>query len=120
VSKQHSVVLCAALASIALAAPLAAQMRSTVDPSMLDRGVSARSDSSARFVTATLTSGNALAVAATMGLTPDAVLARVATLDNASAKKVADQILAGGDQTVVISTTAIIIGLLILILLTRA
>jgi hypothetical protein len=32
----------------------------------------------------------------------------------------ADEILAGGDSTIVLSTTAIIIGLLLIILLTRA
>ncbi len=119
-SKQHSLVLFAALASIAVAAPLAAQTRSTVDPGALEAAVAARTDDNRKFVTSTLTSSAALAVAATMGLSPDAVSARLAALDDASARKVAEKILAGGDQTVVISTTAIIIGLLLVILLTRA
>jgi hypothetical protein len=54
-----------------------------------------------------------------MGLSREALATRIAALDDASARKVADQILAGGDNTIVISTTAIIIGLLLLILLTR-
>jgi hypothetical protein len=120
VSKHHSLVLFAALASMAVAAPLAAQTRSTVDPNVLDAAVAARTDDNRKFVTSTLTSSAALAVAASMGLSPDAVSARVASLDDASARKVAEKILAGGDSTVVISTTAIIIGLLLLILLTRA
>ncbi len=119
-SKQQSVVLFAALTSIAFAAPLAAQTRSTVDASTLDAAVATRTDNNRKFVASALTSSNALAVAATMGLSPDAVSARVAALDDASARKVAEQILAGGDSTVVISTTAIIIGLLLLILITRA
>jgi hypothetical protein len=111
--------LLAAFAAITLAAPLSAQKRSTVDASALDAAVVSRPDQNRTNVTSALTSSNALAVAASMGLSPDAVAVRVASLDDASAKKLADQILAGGDSTVVISTTAIIIGLLLLILLTR-
>ena len=54
-----------------------------------------------------------------MGLSPDALTARIAALDDASAQNVADQILAGGDDRIVLSTTAVIIGLLLIILLTR-
>ncbi len=109
----------AAFAAISIAAPVHAQARSTVDASALDAAVAARPDRSRAFVSATLTSSSAIAAAANMGLSPENVAARIASLDDASAKKVADQMLAGGDSTVVISTTAIIIGLLILILLTR-
>ncbi len=119
-SKQQSVVLFAALAAIAFAAPLSAQTRSTVDASSLDAAVATRTDDARKFVASALTSSNALAIAATMGLSPEAVSARIAAVDDVSARKVAEQILAGGDSTVVISTTAIIIGLLLLILLTRA
>lgn len=118
-SKRISLSLVAAVAAIAIAAPLHAQQRSTVDGVALDAAVASRSDRSRAFVTSALTSGNALAVGATMGLSPEVVVARVASLDDASVKKVADQMLAGGDSTVVISTTAIIIGLLLIILLTR-
>ena len=118
-SNRISLSLVAAFAAIAISAPVHAQARSTVDASVLNAAVAARPDRSRAFVTSTLTSSNAIAAAATMGLSPENVAARIASLDDASARKVADQILAGGDSTVVISTTAIIIGLLILILLTR-
>jgi hypothetical protein len=119
VSKTYSVSLIAAFAAITLAAPLAAQTRSSIDVGTLDAAVATRRVDNRAAVTAALTSGSALTVAASMGLSPDAVANRIAALDDASAKKVADQILAGGDQTIVISTTAIIIGLLLIILLTR-
>lgn len=109
----------AAFAALAVAAPLSAQARSTIDPNTLEAAVVSHAVQSRAFVTSTLTSRNARSVAANMGLSPDAVAARVATLDDASVQKVADQILAGGDSRIVISTTAIIIGLLLLILLTR-
>ena len=118
-SKHLSVVLLAALATLTLSVPVAAQKRSTVSAGVLDAAVSASPDRNRAVVTSALTSGNALAVAATMGLSPDAVAARIAALDDASTQKVADQILAGGDERIVISTTAIIIGLLLIILLTR-
>lgn len=118
-SKHLSVALLAAIATISIAAPLSAQKRSTVDASALEVAVASRPETSRKVVTSALTSSNALSLAAGMGLSPEAVATRIAALDDASAQKVADQILAGGDSTVVISTTAIIIGLLILILLTR-
>jgi hypothetical protein len=115
----RSLSLLVALAAITVTAPLQAQTRSTVNATVLDATVASRQSSERDVVRTALTSSSALTVAAGMGLSPDAVAARVASLDDASAKKVADQILAGGDSTIVISTTAIIIGLLVLILLTR-
>ena len=109
----------AALAVIMVAAPLSAQTRSTVDVNTLDAAVSARPVNSRARVASALSSKDAHAAAARMGLSPEAVAARIAALDDASAQKVADQILAGGDSSIVISTTAVIIGLLLLILLTR-
>jgi hypothetical protein len=119
VSKTVSVSLIAAFAAISLAAPLSAQRKSVIDARTLDAAVASRQIDNRAFVTSALTSSNGLAVAASMGLSPDAVTNRIASLDDASARKVADQILAGGDQMIVISTTAVIIGLLLLILLTR-
>jgi alpha-beta hydrolase superfamily lysophospholipase len=119
VSKHLSVVLFAALASITLSVPVSAQKRSTADASVLDAAIAARPDRNRALVSSALMSSSALAVAATMGLSPDAVAARIAALDDASTKQVADQILAGGDDRIVISTTAVIIGLLLIILLTR-
>ena len=110
----------AAVAVTTLSAPLAAQSRSTVDAGNLDAAVSARQDRSRAAVTAALTSPRALSVASSMGLSPDVVATRIASLDDASTKQVSDEILAGGDSTIVLSTTAIIIGLLLIILLTRA
>ena len=111
--------LVAALAAIALAAPLTAQRRSTVDAVAMNAAVVSRTVNSRSIVTSALTSTNSLAVAASMGLSPDDLANRIASLDDASAKKVADQILAGGDERIVISTTAVIIALLLIILLTR-
>ena len=118
-SKHISVVLMAVAATMALSAPVAAQQRSTVSAGVLDAALSTRADRGRDVVTSALTSSNGLAVAASMGLTPEAVSSRIAALDDASARKVADQILAGGDDRIIISTTAVIIGLLLLILLTR-
>ena len=119
VSKLMPVVLLAALMTITLASPVSAQKRSTADAAVLDAAVAARPDRNRAVVTSALTSSDGLAAAARMGLSPDALSARIAALDDASAQKVADQILAGGDDRIIISTTAVIIGLLILILLTR-
>lgn len=110
----------AAVAALAVTAPLAAQSRSTVDANMLDAAVAVRSDLNRTRVTSALTSPRANAVAASMGLSPAVVAARLAALDDAGAAQVSGEILSGGDSTVVISTTAIIIGLLLIILLTRA
>ena len=118
-SRFVSTSLIAAFAAITLAAPLSAQRKSTVDVTALDAAVASRAISNHSLVTSALTSGNGLAVAASMGLSSDDVANRIAALDDASAKKVADQILAGGDERIVISTTAVIIALLLIILLTR-
>jgi hypothetical protein len=119
VSKQISLSVLAAFAAVTLAAPLSAQTRSTIDAGSLDAAVAVRPVNTRAAVSSALTSTSALAVAANMGLTPEAVATRIAALDDASAKKVADQILAGGDDRIVLSTTAVIIGLLLIILLTR-
>ena len=118
-SKHLSVSLIAAVAAVTFAAPVSAQQRSTVDVSTLDATVSTRPAGNRAVVASALSSTEARAVAARMGMSPEALAARIAVLDDASAQKVADQILAGGDSTIVLSTTAIIIGLLLLILLTR-
>jgi hypothetical protein len=118
--KKHKILsTLAAIAAISIATPLAAQSRSTADMRTLDAAVIVHTDANRSAVTAALTSSRALAVAGTMGLSPQEVSTRLAALDDASVKQVADEILAGGESRVVISTTAIIIGLLIIILLTR-
>ena len=118
-SRKLSLSLLAAFAAISLTAPLSAQGRSTIDVSTLDGAVAARPVNNRAIVASALTSNNALASAASMGLSRSALETRIAALDDASAQQMAERILACGDSTVVISTTAIIIGLLLLILLTR-
>ena len=70
-------------------------------------------------LTSVFASAQGQAAAARLGLSQDALSARIAALDESSARAVSEQVLAGGDGTIVISTTAIIIGLLLIILLTR-
>ena len=109
--------------ALGLAAPLAAQGRSAVSTAELDAVVSARPAANGDAVRTLLTSPQAQRVAARMGIKPAELSARVAGLDRASLGRLADQArvnqrdLAGGSSTIVISTTAVIIGLLILILL---
>lgn len=121
--RNRSLSLLTAVAALAFAAPLAAQQKSTIDVGTLDAAVSARpagrtADSRAVIASA-LASSEARAAAATMGMSSEALATQIASLDDVSAQKLADQILAGGESRIVISTTAIIIGLLLIILLTR-
>jgi len=102
-------------ATISLAAPLSAQQRSTVSTATLDAAVASGPTNDRAVVAAALSSVTARAAAGKLGMSADAVNARVAALDDASAKMLADRALAGG-STVVIGTTTIIIILLILIL----
>ncbi|HYW51694.1 MAG TPA: hypothetical protein VE861_13860 [Gemmatimonadaceae bacterium] len=119
-TKTKSMTFLAAFAALSLSAPLAAQTRSTVNAATLNAAVSARPERASRAaVTSALTSSRALEIAATMGLSSDAVSARIGALDEVGTARIAEEVLAGGDSTIVISTTAIIIGLLLLILLTR-
>jgi len=119
VSNKTTLPLLAAIAALAVSSPLVAQTRSTVDASILDAAVAARPDRDRALVTSALTSGRSLDVARSMGLTPEAVSARIAALDDAGMKQVAGEILAGGDSNIVISTTALIIALLLILVLTR-
>jgi hypothetical protein len=119
VAHQKTLGILAAFAAISIASPLAAQSRSTVDARLLDAAVSVRTDANRAAVTSALTSSRALTIAGNMGLSPETVSARLAALDDAGVKQIGDEILTGGESSVVISTTAIIIGLLLIILLTR-
>lgn len=110
--------LVAAITTAALVMPLTAQGRSTTTSAALDAAVAARPATDRALVSFALTSNEAVAVAGRMGMNADAVNARVAALDDASAQQLADRIRAGGSN-LVISTTAIIIILLVLILVTR-
>jgi hypothetical protein len=108
-----------AIAVLTLSAPVSAQKRSTIDAGALDAAVVMHVNPNRTVVTSALTSTGALAVAANMGLSAEAVSNRVAALNDAEVQKMAEQILAGGDSKIVVSTTAIIIALLVLILVTR-
>jgi hypothetical protein len=118
VSHSSSRTLVAALA-LAVAVPMSAQSRGTIDAGTLDAAVAVRPATDRAALNRAFTSAQGQAAAARLGLTPDALTARIAALDDASARAVSEQVLAGGDGTIVISTTAIIIGLLLIILLTR-
>ncbi len=107
----------AALAMASISAPLTAQSRSTASSATLEAAVTASPSNGRAALTEALTSSTAITAAHTLGLTAGDIGARVAALDDASARQLGDRVLAGG-ANVVISTTAIIIGLLILILLT--
>ena len=114
--------LLVAVAAVSFASPVAAQTRSTIDAGTLEAAVavSPRADHNRAAVTAALMSPRALAVASSVGLSPETVARRIAALDDAGTSQVANEVLAGGDSTIVISTTAVIIGLLLILVLTRA
>jgi hypothetical protein len=106
------------LAAVALftVGPLAAQGPSTIDPAALDAAVTTPTADSRAVIGEALSSEQAIAAAATLGLDSDALEARIATLGDEDADRLAERILAGGDS-VTISVTAIIIILLLLILI---
>lgn len=118
-SKCRTSAFMAAAAGLAVAAPLAAQTRSTVSTSTLDAAVATRPADSRAALSAALSSQESLALAGRLGLSADQLHARIAALDDASAQRLSQQALAGGSSNLVISTTAIIIILLLIILLTR-
>ena len=122
-SRNRSLSLITAVAALAFAAPLSAQQKSIIDVGTLDAAVSARSASrtteSRAVIASALASSEARAVAAKMGVSSETLATQIASLDDVSAQSMAEQILAGGESRIVISTTAIIIGLLLIILLTR-
>lgn len=120
-SKRRSLSLIAAAAALGLSTPVLAQGRSAVTGPALDAAVAGRPASHRQVVREFLTTHEARRVAGAMGLDPSALDSRLAALDEATLARLAGQIeagdLAGGADKVVISTTAIIIGLLIIILL---
>ena len=117
VTKHLSIVALAALAVVSTTAPVAAQSRSTASSTILEAAVTAAPGNSRVALTEALTSSAAITAAHGLGLTRADIGTRIAALDNVEARQLTDRVLAGG-ANVVISTTAIIIGLLILILLT--
>ena len=117
--------LLVAAAGLGLAAPLQAQGRSAVTSAELEAAVTTRPAGTREAVRDFLAIPQVQKVADRMGVSTAELAAGVATLDQSSLDRiaqlgvVADRPLAGGDNTIVISTTAIIIGLLILILLVK-
>ena len=117
--------LLVAAAGLGLAAPLQAQGRSAVTSAELEAAVTTRPAGTREAVRDFLAIPQVQKVADRMGVSTAELSAGVATLDQSSLDRiaqlgvVADRPLAGGDNTIVISTTAIIIGLLILILLVK-
>jgi len=110
--------------TIISAAPLSAQASSTVQRGLLDAAVVAPANGDAESVQRWLRTDRVATVARNLGADVGDLGARVATLDATTMHDLAEraradeQNLAGGDSKVIISTTAIIIGLLILILIT--
>jgi hypothetical protein len=113
----------AAVAAFALAGPVLAQDRSAVSSADLDAAVAASTASTGETVRQLLSSEQVQKLAGQMGVSASELSARVAALDDATLARLAqqgglsDQALAGGADTIVLSTTGIIIILLILILL---
>lgn len=120
-SKLRTLSLIAAAATLGLSSPALAQGRSAVSGAELDAAVAARPANHRQVVREFLSTSEAQSVAGAMGVTTSDLESRLAIMDDAALARLAGQIeagdLAGGANTVVISTTAIIIGLLILILL---
>ena len=114
-----------AIVSLGVAAPLAAQGRSAVSPAELDAAAAARPAGNRQAVRNLLSTSQVQTVAGQMGLSATELSTRVAGLDDASLNQLAeragvpDSDLAGGDGKIIISTTAVIIGLLLLILLIK-
>ena len=110
-------------AGLGLSAPLYAQGRSAATTAELEAAVAGRPAGTREAVRDFLALPQVQKVADRMGVSTADLSAGVASLDQASLDRIAQQTvvgdrpLAGGADTIVISTTAIIIGLLILILL---
>ncbi|MEO8479564.1 MAG: hypothetical protein ABI542_08020 [Gemmatimonadota bacterium] len=117
-SKLIPLAVFAAIAVGGTIVPLAAQSRSIIDVSAMDRAVTAPTTDARATLTRAFATAQGKSAMAKLGLSDDAVAARVAVLDDAAAERLADRVLAGGRSNVVISTTAIIIILLVLILVT--
>lgn len=116
-SKIRTLALSVVLAAVSIGTPLSAQMRSTANRVALDAAVASRPASNRVVVTAAFSTSEAIGAAAQLGVNASQLSSRVAALDDVSVSQYADMIRAGGRANVVISTTAIIIGLLVLILL---
>jgi hypothetical protein len=114
-----------AAAALGFGTPALAQTRAVVTSAGLDAAVAARPAAATRTALRTfLATDAARTEAARLGADAADLSAHVAGLDDAAIDQFAertgfsDRVLAGGDSRIVISTTAIIIALLVLILVT--
>jgi hypothetical protein len=112
-----------AFASLGLSAPLAAQARSTVSSTELESAVVAAPAANQAAVQHFLQNEQVIGVAKSMGVNTTELAGRVSAMDEASLNQVAERTraadlnLAGGDQTIVLGTTAILLIIIIIILL---
>lgn len=113
------------LASLGGSAPLAAQARSAVRGSELESAVLAAPATNQAAVQQFLRDDRVIEAAAGIGVNAADLATRVSTLDDATLRQVAARTradnrgLAGGDQRVVLGTTAILLIIIIIILLVR-
>jgi len=121
----HSVLsTLAAIVALGLATPALAQDRSAVSGAELDAAVLVSTAQGGEAVRQFLSTVQVQEVADELGVSATELSASVAALDNATLARLAqqgglaEQDLAGGADTIVLSTTAVIIILLILILIT--
>lgn len=122
--KPLSLSMLLAVTALGLTAPLSAQTRGAVSVAELDAAVAERPAPVRAAVMEFLATDRAEALAAGMGISVSELSAQVASLDDASLNRIAEQAgideeaLAGGSDTIVITaTTAIIIMLIVIILL---
>lgn len=115
----------AAILSLTLfAAPLTAQDRSTVSTSALQTAIAKSPSVTQKGLQTFIATDRVAATIKSIGLKQSDVEARVAKMDQAALTafaqqtKLDDRELVGGRDTIVISATALIIALLILILIT--
>jgi len=125
-SMRNSFSTLAAVAVLALSAPLHAQQRSTVSSVELDAAAAATAEPRAEAVRQLLASEQVQEAASRMGLDATEISARVAALDDATLELLAQQsgldeqeLVGAGTERIVISSTALIIILLLLILVLR-
>lgn len=113
------------LAAFGATTPLVAQDRTAVSGAELDAAVVAQPRGSREVVRQPLTSLAGQQTASRVGSSPVAVSSGVEAVEQVAIDPLTERtlpdtrVLAGGANTIVISTTAIIIGLLLIILLTN-
>ena len=123
--KPLSLSMLMAVTAFGLTAPLSAQVRGAVSVAELDAAVAERPAPVRAAVLEFLATDRAQAVAAGMGMSVSELSAQVASLDDASLNRIAeqagigDEVLAGGAESIVITATTAIIILLIIIILVR-